>query len=563
MDVIEGVARLTLRAPVNLAHTFVTDVVAFLRQTADGRLLQCNDACARILGYSSAEELVESGPLEYANRSDLDAIAAALADLETLSNVEVALRRRDGSVAWVLQNIRAVTGDEGETVIDVAMFDVTEQRIAAQRFEYQAYHDSITGLPNRTLFVDRAKVAMAQARRRGDALAIIVLEIDDFAAINAGYGRGIGDRLLRAVGEQLDATIRAEDAVARLDDDKFMILLAAMPQASDAATAASRLLEATSEPFVIGGQSISIGVSIGIAVAGLDADDVETLVRYATSAAGGARERGGNGFRFYQRELNARALERSAIVARLRHAVDAGELELQYQPAVNVQTGTIECIEALLRWRHPDLGLIPATDFLPAAEQGGLLNVITEVAIAKAFRQLRAWRDAGHSQLRIAVNLLSNQLGERGLPALIGDAAAEYGVSPSAIEIEFPEAALAHTATPDVLQAFKDLNLLLTAENFGTSGCALGDLRHLPLDTIKIAPLLVHQMLSHHGDAAIVQAMITTAKALGRRIVADGVESKEQFSWLLNNRCSEMQGVFVARPAPAVALDEVLGMVGH
>ena len=548
---------------MNVSRAFLTDVVAVLRLHPDGTLIDCNDACARMLGYGSAGELLATGRVEYANHSDLAAVTAALEDLGSLSNVELALRRRDGSVAWVLQNMRAARDDDGRQAIDIAMFDVTEQRIATQRFEYQAYHDSITGLPNRTLFVDRATVALAQARRRGDAMAIAVLDVDGFAAASARLGRGIADRLLRAVGERISETIREQDAVAYLGDDEFMVLLAGMPHPSDAATAASRMLAAMGQAFTVGGERIECGASIGIAVAGLDGDDVETLVRCATSAAGAARERGGNAFRFHRRELDMRAVERATIVARLRQAIDAGELELHYQPAVNVQTGTIETIEALLRWRHPDLGLIAAADFLPAAEQGGMLNTITEIVMAKAFRQLHLWRDKGHTDLRIGVNLVTNQLGDRALPTMIGDAASEFGIPASAIELEFPESALTNTATLDVLQAFKDLDLLLTVENFGTAGCALGDLRRLPLDAIKIAPLLVRNLLSHHDDNAIVQAMIATSRALGKRIVADGVESKQQFSWLLQNRCPEMQGFFVARPTPAAALDEMLGLVGH
>jgi diguanylate cyclase (GGDEF)-like protein/PAS domain S-box-containing protein len=551
------------RGHVNLSDSFITDVVAFLRQTTEGTLLECNDACARILGYASAGELKAHGLLEYANRSDLDAVVAALDDLGTLANVELALRRRDGTVAWVLQNLRRTVAADGSPLIEAAMFDVTEQRVATQRFEWQAYHDGITGLPNRTLFIDRANVALAQSRRRGDALAVAVLDVDAFAAVTAQHGRGVADRLLRAVAERINRTIREEDAVAHLGDDQFMVLLAGMPNASDAATAASRLLHAMNDPIDIAGVSITAGASIGIAVAGLDAEDIATLVRHATSAAASARERGGNSFRFYRRELDARAVERATILARLRHAIDAGELELFYQPAVDVQTGTIDCFEALLRWRHPDLGLIPAADFLPSAEQGGLLGPITEIVMAKAFRQLRQWQDAGHPGMRVGVNLMTNQLGDRHLPALIGEAATEFSVAPSSIEIEFPEAALANTATREVLQAFKDLDLLLAVEDFGTSGCAIGELRRLPIDTIKIAPMLVRNLLSHHDDAAIVQAMITSAKGLGRRIVADGVETKEQFSWLLSNRCNEMQGRFVAKPAPPCAFTDVLGMLSH
>jgi len=547
---------------MTLIPTFADDVVAILRQTPEGALLECNDACARMLGYADAAELLAAGAVEYANASDLVAIRAALGDLQTLTNVEVALRRRDGEVVWVLQNLRATVDKLGSAAIDIAMLDVTEQRLATQRFEYQAYHDSVTGLPNRMLFFDRVNVALAHARRRGDAVAIAVLDLDDFNLINERHGRGVGDQVLRSAGERIANIIREEDAAARLEGDDFVILLAGMPYAGDAAIVASRILAAVAEPHDIAGERILVHGSIGISIAE-QGEIPQALVRNAAAAAAGAAERGGNAFRFYEPELNQRALERASMVARLHKAVDNGELELYYQPEVNVQTGSIQCIEALLRWRHPDLGLVPPNDFLGAAEQGGMLNKITEIVIAKAFRQLRQWHDSGLSHMRIAVNLLANQLGERSIPSMFLAAAEEFGVRPSSIEVEFPEIALSNRGTQDVLMALKEVELLLAIDDFGTGRCAITDLKRLPIDTIKIAPSLVKNMVRHNDDDAIVQAMLTMAKALDLRVVAEGVESKEQFSFLLNRRCTEMQGFFVARPAPAADLEDILRMQHH
>ena len=546
-----------------IINNFANDVVAILKHTPEGRVLECNDACARLLGYGDAAELLAAGSVEYANASDLLAIRAALGDLGTLVNVEAALRRRDGTVAWVLQNLRTGVDSNDQPVIDVAMLDVTEQRLATQNFEYQAYHDGVTGLPNRMLFFDRVTVALAHARRRGDAVAIAVLDLDDFTGFNARHGRSVGDRVLRAAGERIASIIREEDAAARLEGDDFVILLAGMPYAGDAAIVASRLLAAISEPYDIDGERVSVRGSIGVAIADRDSENVQMLVRQATAAASSAAERGGDALRFYEPELNQRALERAAMVARLRKAVDNGELELYYQPEVNVQTGSIQCIEALLRWRHPELGLIPPNDFLGAAEQGGMLNRITEIVVGKAFRQLREWHDSGLTHMRIAVNLLANQLGERSIPSLFMEAAGEFNVRPSSIEVEFPEVALSNRGTQDVLRALKELELLLAIDDFGTGRCSITDLKRLPIDTIKIAPSLVKNMVRHNDDDAIVQAMLTMAKALDLRVVAEGVESKEQFSFLLNRRCTEMQGFFVARPAPAAGLEDILRMQHH
>lgn len=535
------------------------DVVALLRQDPEGRIIECNETCAHILGYENAAELLESGSIDYVHRSDMVSVAAALRDLGVLSNVEVAVRKKDGSVAWVLQNLREV--HRGNDVwIDIAMFDVTEQRVAAQRFEYQAYHDSVTGLPNRMLWVDRARVALAQSKRRRTIVGVVVVDLDNFSKINKRYGQGIGDRVLRGIGERLTGCLREDDAVARLDGDEFMVLLGAMQRGEDAAIAASRIIAAIARPMHIDAETIFLTASVGIALAPQDGTEPESLVRKAAAAAARAHSRGGSAFRFHEVGINARALERVALVERLRHAIERGEIEMHYQPEVNVQTGTIECIEALVRWRHPDLGVITPADFLPAAEQGGLLQRITEIAVERSFAQLRQWHEEGHHRLRMAVNVMPNQLQESSLPTLLAEAAAEFAILPSSIEVEFPEIALRAGKATEVIQALKELDLLLALDDFGTGACSIAELRRLPIDKIKIAPMFIRNMMQDADDAAIVQAMIRMAKGFDLRVVAEGVESKAQLSWLLSSKCNEMQGYFVARPAPAKDLQEILRM---
>lgn len=543
-------------------ESIAQDVVALLRQDPEGRIIDCNETCARMLGYDSTVELLETGSVDYVHRSDLVSVAAALRDLKTLTNVEVAVRKKDGSVAWVLQNLREFR-ERGEVFIDIAMFDVTEQRVAAQRFEYQAYHDSVTGLPNRMLWVDRARVALAQSRRRRTTVGVIVVDIDHFSKVNKRYGRGIGDRVLRGIGERLTGCLREDDAVARLEGDEFMVLLGAMQRGEDAAIAASRIIAALSRPMQVDAETVFVTASLGIALAPQDGNEPESLVRKAAGAAARAHSRGGSTFRFHEAGINARALERVALVERLRHAIDRGEIEMHYQPEVNVQTGTIECIEALVRWRHPELGVITPADFLPAAEQGGLLSRITEVVIERSFNQLRQWHKDGHRQLRMAVNVTPTQLQESSLPTLLAEAAAEFAILPSSIEVEFPENALRNGNTGEVLQALKELDLLLALDDFGTGACSIAELRRLPIDKIKIAPMFVRNIMQDADDAAIVQAMIRMAKGFDLRVVAEGVESKAQLAWLLSSKCSEMQGYFVARPAPAKDLEDILRMQQH
>src|SRR5262249_35904644 len=329
-----------------------SDLVGLFRQSLVGRVLDCNDTCAQILGYGSRDELL-SGGFEYVNVSDFAAITAALPDIEQILNVEVALRRKGGGIAWVLQNLRVI-GDE----IEGAMFDVTEQRLGVQKLEYQAQHDSLTHLPNRTLVIDRMNVALARMKRHGGSLAVLLVDLDHFEVINSAFGHGIADRVLTAVADRLAGCLREEDALGRFGSDEFIVALADTHTEADVAVGAQRILDPAPPPLVIAGNDIHVTASIGVAMSPMDGEEPETLMQKAMTAAFGAKERGRNRYHFHQSELNSRALERTALIAGLRRALSRGEFELHYQPEVNVQTGRIECIEALLRWRHPDVGII-------------------------------------------------------------------------------------------------------------------------------------------------------------------------------------------------------------
>ena len=535
-----------------------TDLVGLFRQRLAGPLVECNESCARILGYGSRQELLDGG-FDYVNASDFAAITAALPDVRELWNVEVALRKKDGAVAWVLQNLR-VTGDE----IEGAMFDVTEQRLGVQKLEYQAQHDSLTHLPNRTLIVDRINVALARTKRHGGSVAVLLLDLDHFETINSAFGHGVADRVLVATADRLADCIRIEDALGRFGSDEFIIVLADTTSEADVGVVGQRILEAVAAPLAIGGHEIRPTASLGVAMSPGDGDDPEALMQRAMTAAFGAKERGRNRYHFHQSELNSRALERTALIAGLRRALDRGEFELHYQPEVNVQTGRIECIEALLRWRHPDVGIIPAADFFAAAEQGQLDATITEWVLLEAARQAREWHNEGMRNLRVAVNVSGTQFYDRGLAGRVKQAVLVSGLDSGAFELEIAEPALASTARASlVLNELHDIGVQLAIDDYGSGGCSFADLKQMPVDTLKIAPAFVHNVTHRADDAAIVQAMITMARGLDMRVVAEGVESKEQLSHLLQRRCTDMQGYFFGRPRPARELADVLLMQEH
>ena len=536
-------------------------MVAIFRQTPEGHLLDCNEECARILGYASREELLNTGRFEYTTTSDLISISSALHDLKKLNNVEIALRKKDNSIAWVLQNLKLVSVDEASKVwIEGAMFDVTEQRIAAQRFEFQAYHDPLTLLPNRSLFIDRLHVALAQSKRRKRAVSVFLLDLDRFDIVNNALGRGMADRLLRAVADRLASTLREEDSLARFSGDEFMFMVGDTGFGTESAIVAQRVLDAMTRAFNVGGRAIELTGSIGISMSQHDSNEAETLVRHASTAMFRAKEFGRNLYQFYDEKLNARTLERLALVSSVRRALDRGEFELFYQPEVDVQTGKIACVEAFLRWRHPDLGIIGPTEFLGVAEEAGLGGRIAEWVMSEACQQAKGWQDAG-METRIAVNLSQRDFNAHSLAQHVDQAVRDSGLDPRNVELEIAHASLTdcHRAT-EILQALKEIGVLLAIDDFGSGGCSFADLKQLPVDTIKIAPMFVHNMIRRADDAAIVQAMITMAKGFDMRVVAEGVETKEQLSYLLNRRCTEMQGFFLGKPLPAPSLSEVLRM---
>lgn len=541
---------------------FALDMVAVLRQTLDGRLLDCNDACARMLGYASRDELLAVGRLNYFNASDPLSITAALPDLGSLQNVEVAVRKKDGNVVWVLQNLKYVNVDEASKVwVEAAMFDVTEQRVATQQLESHAYHDALTALPNRSLALDRLNVALARAKRRRRPVAVMIVDVDHFELINTTFGHGIADRLLRALADRLADCVREEDTVCRFGSDEFMVVLAEMANETDAAIAAQRLLDSISRQFMVEGHAIDLRASIGIGVSPQDGTNPDNLIKNATAAMLQAKERGRNMFRFHVPELNARALERASLVASLRRALGRNEFELHYHPEVNVQTGRIECIEALVRWRHPEVGIVSPAEFLPAAEQGNLDGRIGEWIVNEACRQVKAWHDEGMTGFRVAVNLSSRQFHDRGLRQQLENAISDAKLDPSAIELEISEGTLAQSMrAPEILTEMKAFGARIAIDDFGSGGCSFTDLRDMNIDTLKIAPTFVQNMLQRPDDAAMVQAMITMAKGLDLRIVAEGVESKNQLSYLLSRRCTDMQGFFFGKPLPAFALAETLRM---
>jgi diguanylate cyclase (GGDEF)-like protein/PAS domain S-box-containing protein len=535
--------------------------VGYYRQALDGRVVECNDAFAKILGYDSREEVLRTGQLEYFVKSDFPTLIAALEDLQTIDNVSVCLRRRNGTLVWVNQNIGLLEDDEDGAGLEGVMFETSDEGSGSERFEYQITHDPLTGLPNRSLFFDRLLVSLAQSQRRERSIAVCVLDLDHFDLINSTFGRGMADRLLKIVGDRLLDAVRIEDTVARFGSDEFGLILIDVENEVALASIAQRLLESISRPVNMDGHDIHVNASIGVAMFPTDGSEPETLVRNADTAMYRAKDVGRNTWQFFEPETNARAFERQMVVRALRDAILNEEFVLHYQPQVNVQTGKIDCLEALLRWNHPELGLVSPDDFLPAAEQGGLVLRIGEWVLRTATRQARAWIASGMGDFRMAINLSWRQFQQPDLIRRLGTIILEEDIDPSRIELEISERSLQYNdRTMTTLLGLKNLGVKLALDDFGAGRSSLTDLKQMPFDTVKIDPSFVHGAMERLDEAALVQAVISMARALGLRVVAEGVETNDQLTFLRERNCTEMQGFFFGQPIAATGMEELLKM---
>ncbi len=427
-----------------------------------------------------------------------------------------------------------------------------------------AYYDGLTELPNRELFRVRLDQAIDMARRQGRLLAALFMDLDNFKRVNDTLGHGVGDELLRAIAQRLRRSLRSSDAVrrgpgvleghelARFGGDEFMISLTEVRRGEDAATVAHRILDGLSAPIRLGEHEISVTTSIGIAVYPEDGADADTLFRNADLAMYAAKKMGRNAFRFYSESMNAAAVRRLTVENLLRRALAVGELSLSYQPQIRLETGEVSGMEALLRWSSPELGMVPPADFIPIAEESGLIVPMGAWALRTACAQARRWRDAGHGQVRIAVNVSVHQFVHAGFPDLVGQVLEETGLEPSALELEITESVLLRDEQHaiDTLRALKSLGVSLALDDFGTGYSSLGRLKSFPIDRLKIDRSFVHAITATEDEKAIASAVIAMADTMNLRVTAEGVETTGQLAYLKENRCEEVQGFFVSRPLP-------------
>jgi diguanylate cyclase (GGDEF)-like protein/PAS domain S-box-containing protein len=541
---------------------FEHNLAGVFRSTLDGRILDCNESFARIFGYSSPEEVLDQRAQRlYLRPEDRDVFLSRLGERNSLSNYESCVSGRDGTPIWVLENATLVEGPDGDrSVIEGTIIDITERKRAEEQVKHLAFHDALTGLPNRLLFNDRLSIALAQARRSGEKLVTLFLDLDRFKVINDSLGHAAGDELLRRVAERLQAGVRAGDTVARLGGDEFIILLTRIASEENGAKVAAKFLQSIRNPFRVQERNVFITTSVGVSTYPKDGVDPETLIQNADVALYRAKEEGRDTYQLYAPAMNARALQRLSLENRLRQALPNEELILHYQPIVDVRSGRVCGVEALLRWRHPELGLLPPSEFITLAEISGLIVPIGHWVLKTACEQVREWQAMGFPHLRVSVNLSPRQFQQANLVSQVTGALAASGIDAGSLDLEITESSAMQNAelTINTLLELKQLGVAISLDDFGTGYSSLNYLKRFPIDRVKLDQSFVRDMTRDPEDAAIVRAVISMAHALNLVVVAEGVETEDQLAFLRHHRCDEIQGFLFSPPVEAVEFQRLL-----
>ena len=430
------------------------------------------------------------------------------------------------------------------------------RRIAEHTLRHQAYHDVLTGLPNRWLFRDRMEQAFAYAHREQKSLTVFFLDLDRFKNLNDTMGHQAGDHLLRSVAERLKSLFSPLDTIARLGGDDFVVLMPDVETAADAKQMAGKLLKLFESRFAVAGQKVYVDASIGIArypVNGIDADNV---LKNAEAAMYYAKEQGRNNYQFCSAEIQEATADRFVIENELREAIKANELTLNYQPQFSMIDKSVTGVEVLVRWNHPRRGLMPPDKFIPVAEETGLIISLGEWVVRQTARDIQQWQDAGYEVPRVAINLSARQLYHRSTLGVFKDTFAEFGITAENIEIEITESGVMQDPEQAVLtlKAFKELGFFVAIDDFGTGYSSLAYLKRFPIDVLKIDRSFVRDITFDSDDATIVRTILAMAQALNLRVIAEGVENQDQLNFLAALGCAEGQGYYYARPMPAADL---------
>ena len=529
----------------------------------EGRIQAVNPAFTQITGYAQEEVAGRTPSLLGSGRHDAEFFRDMWASLAAHGHWvgELWNRRKDGEEFPELLNISAIRDQQGKVKQYVGLFsDISKQKKSEEVLRHQAYHDPLTDLPNRLLYMEHLDLALNQARRRELMTAVIMLDLDNFKNINDTYGHEFGDKLLMQVSRMLSDTVRKEDTLARMGGDEFTVLLPLIDEAMDARQVGEKILKLFSKPLAIDQTELFVTPSMGIALFPADGKDADTLLKHADAAMYRAKEGGRNNYQFFTPDMNIMAQRRLMIENDLRRAMEAGQLEVYYQPKFDAQEDRVVGAEALTRWKHPEHGWISPGEFIPVAEDGGLILPLGEWLMDQVSRDIHRWRDAGLNPPTIAINISGRQFQHQSLDKLLADVLCRYDLTAAALELEITESTIMANAEKNIeaLVMLKRMGFSIAIDDFGTGYSSLSYLRRFPVDVLKVDYSFVRDIATDDDCAELIRGVINMAHGLRLKTVAEGVEHPEQLERLRDFGCDVIQGFLKGRPMPATDFAAVI-----
>lgn len=536
---------------------FESSVAGIAMLAPDGQFLQANPAFCNFLGYSE-DELLQLKITDVTHPDDIEDTLRrrniASANRSRSIICEKRYLRKDGSTIWTQLSSTWFFDADGNPIYTVPVIqDITRRKEAEDQIRELAYYDSLTKLSNRRLFQDRLDQALAQAKRHNGRFALMFLDLDRFKGVNDTLGHAIGDTMLCQTAARLKECLRENDTVGRLGGDEFVILLSDYREEDNLPKIAMKMLKTLAEPYDLGIREVFGTTSIGIALYPVDGESPTDLLRCADMAMYAAKSTGGNAFRFYSEEMNKHAVARMDMEVNLRRALDNGEFFVEYQPQVDLMTNKVAGVEALLRWQHPQLGIIPPAQFIPLAEETNLILPLGEWVMQEVFEQGMHWEQEGYLPFRIAINVSGRQFAQSDFVETVKRLLKKTGVNPTLLEFEMTESVVMNdvSATVVTLNDLRALGINIAIDDFGTGYSSLSCLKYLPVNRLKIDKSFVAELQTNAEDRAIVEATIAMAKKLHLEVIAEGVETEGQYGFVQKRECDEVQGFYFSRPIAA------------
>jgi diguanylate cyclase (GGDEF)-like protein/PAS domain S-box-containing protein len=544
------------------AEVFRNSTEAVLITDKKGYILSVNQAFLRITGHDSSEIIGKTPMLLKSSMHNNDFYNKLWSELQQYGywHGELFDKRKNGEVFPARLSISAINNNNETTHYVGMISDMSEQKQFQDKIRHLAYYDALTDLPNRVLFQDRIQQLASNAQRNNKPFAIILIDLDHFKNINDSLGHEVGDEILRQLAAQLFRNIRIGDTVARLGDDEFGVTLSQLTHPEDAAIAADKIIHLLKQPFLLDGHKIPVTASLGISIFPNDGDEAGLLIRNAEAAMNHAKTKHRNNYQFYSDEITNNTNKRLKLVAELNHALENNEFILHYQPKIDLNTGQLTSVEALLRWQHPVKGIIPPNEFIPALEESGLIIPVGDWVIKAACQQAMQWLAEDIESPRIAVNVSAKQFDKEHLINSIKSAIATYPGCADYLEIEITETTLMHDpiAAALILGKLKDMGIHLSVDDFGTGYSSLSYLSRFPIDTLKIDQSFIQQATTDSNNASITHSVIDLAHNLGIKALGEGVETQEQLDFLISLGCDFGQGYLFSRPVHANQYPELL-----